>query len=91
LPPVLFPGWAEALTVSGVAAVFILCNSLAGLAGNFASVGQLPPQHPLYAAAVLAGAMLGSQMASNKLPSEMILKALGAVLVIAGGKLISAS
>jgi uncharacterized protein len=90
-PLILFLGWGQTRTVSGVAAVFILCNSLAGLAGNFASVGELPPQLPFYAAAVLAGALLGSQMGSIKLPREMILKALGAVLVIAGGKLILVS
>ncbi|MGQ0486690.1 MAG: sulfite exporter TauE/SafE family protein [Hyphomicrobiales bacterium] len=87
-PLVLFLGWAETRTISGVAAVFILCNSAAGLLGNLASVGSLPGQLPYYAAAVVAGAALGSTLGVKRLPREMILKALGLVLTVAGLKLI---
>ena len=37
-PLLLFMGWAQPRTASGVAAVFILSNSVAGLLGNLASV-----------------------------------------------------
>lgn len=87
-PLILFLGWAETRTISGVAAVFVLCNSVAGLFGNLASVGSLPAQLPLYAAAVIAGAALGSAMGISRLPKGMILKALGLVLVVAGLKLV---
>ena len=43
-PILLFMGWSETRTASGVTSVFILCNSLAGLAGNYASLGALPSQ-----------------------------------------------
>lgn len=90
-PLILFLGWAETRVISGVAAVFILCNSAAGLLGNFASVGSLPGQLPLYAAAVIAGAAAGSTMGAIRMPRAMILKALGLVLAVAGLKLIFVS
>ncbi len=88
-PIILFMAWGETRTVSGVAAVFILCNSIAGLLGNYASVGSLPAELPYYVVAVLAGAFAGSYVGAVKLPREMILKALGAVLTIAGLKLVA--
>lgn len=89
-PLILFLGWAETRIISGVAAVFILCNSAAGLLGNLATVGSLPEQLPYYAGAVIAGAALGSTLGVKRLPRGAILKALGLVLVVAGLKLIFA-
>jgi uncharacterized protein len=87
-PIILFMAWGETRTVSGVAAVFILCNSVAGLLGNLSSVGSLPPELPYFAGAVIAGAATGSYFGALKLPRGMILKALGVVLTIAGLKLV---
>lgn len=42
-PILLFLGWSETRTASGVAAFFILCNSVADLLGNVAIVKSLPP------------------------------------------------
>lgn len=86
-PILLFAGWSDTRTASGVAAVFILCNSLAGLLGNVAIVKSLPPNLPIYAVAVLMGAILGTTV-GIRLSIPIILKALGLVLVIAGLKLI---
>jgi uncharacterized membrane protein YfcA len=70
-----------------VAAVFILCNSVSGLLGNIAIVKSLPPDLPLYAGAVLVGALIGTTL-GIRFAVPMVLKALGLVLVIAGLKLI---
>ncbi|KAB0269085.1 sulfite exporter TauE/SafE family protein [Microvirga brassicacearum] len=86
-PLLLFMGWSETRTASGVAAAFILCNSVAGLLGNIASVQSLPAELPLYAGAVLVGALVGTTL-GIKLASPAILKALGIVLVIAGLKML---
>src|SRR5215207_1986122 len=59
-PLLLFLGWSATKPASGVAAVFILCNSLAGLLGNVATVKVLPPDLPLYAVAVMLGALAGT-------------------------------
>jgi uncharacterized protein len=86
-PLLLFLGWSSAKPASGVVAVFILCNSAAGLLGNFASVRAVPHDLPLFAGAVFAGAILGSTL-GIRLATPLILRALGIVLVIAGLKLI---
>lgn len=86
-PLLLFLGWSQAKPASGVVAAFILINSAAGLLGNLASVRALPPDLPLFAAAVLGGAVLGSTL-GIRLATPLILKALAVVLLIAGLKLI---
>jgi uncharacterized membrane protein YfcA len=48
-PILLFAEWSDTRTASGVAAVFILCNSIAGLLGNIAIVKSLPSDLPIYA------------------------------------------
>jgi uncharacterized membrane protein YfcA len=86
-PLLLFLGWSETRQASGVVAVFILCNSTAGLLGNFTTLKALPPDLPLYAIAVLLGAVVGTAF-GIRFATSMILKALGIVLIIAGLKLI---
>lgn len=86
-PLLLFLGWSATKPASGVAAAFILCNSIAGLLGNLAIVKALPPNLPLYAAAVMLGAIVGTTF-GIRFASPKILKLLGLVLVIAGAKLI---
>jgi uncharacterized membrane protein YfcA len=86
-PLLLFLAWSSPKPASGVAAVFILVNSTAGLLGNLASVRQLPAELPLFAGAVLVGAMIGTTV-GIRLQQPVILKALGLVLIVAGAKLI---
>jgi uncharacterized membrane protein YfcA len=86
-PLLLFFGWSATRPASGVAAVFILCNSAAGLLGNVAAVRALPPDLPIYAAAVLLGAAVGTTL-GIRFAVPAILRALGIVLIIAGLKLV---
>jgi uncharacterized protein len=86
-PLVLFLGWSETRSASGVAAVFILCNSIAGLLGNITIVKSLPPDLPIFAVAVLLGAIIGTAF-GIRFAVPIVLKALGLVLIIAGLKLI---
>lgn len=87
-PLLLMAGWATPKAASATAAVFILANSSAGLAGNLASVRALPDQLPLFVIAVIIGSLIGSRLGSMSLSNDRILKALGVVLVIAGSKLL---
>jgi uncharacterized membrane protein YfcA len=89
-PILLFFGWSETRTASGVVVVFILCNSIAGLLGNYASVQSLPAELPLFAVAVILGALVGTTFGIGKLATTGILRALGVVLLIAGLKLLGA-
>ena len=89
-PLIILFGWETPRHTSGVAAGFILLNSIAGLAGNFASVRALPLELPILAAAVAAGALVGTWLGVERLPRERLLQALGLVLLVAGYKLIFA-
>ncbi|WP_407531047.1 sulfite exporter TauE/SafE family protein [Methylobacterium oryzisoli] len=86
-PVLLFMGWSATKTASGVAALFILCNSVAGLFGNLSIVRALPADLPLFAAAVLLGALLGTAF-GIRFAVPVIQRALGLVLLVAGAKLI---
>lgn len=87
-PILLFAGWESVRRTSGTASGFILCVSAAGLAGNLASVGRLPAELPWFALAVMLGALAGTRLGVVRLPSGRLLHALGAVLLIAGAKLV---
>jgi uncharacterized protein len=87
-PLLLFTGWAGTRPTSGASAAFILANSTAGLTGNLASVQYLPDAIPYWLAAAAAGAFVGTQLGTRRLANKSIRRALAAVLVIAGLKLI---
>jgi uncharacterized membrane protein YfcA len=87
-PLLILFGWADARRTSGIAAGFILVNSMAGLAGNVASMRALPSELPIFAAAVILGAIFGTWLGTGRLPKQRLLQGLGLVLVIAGAKLI---
>ena len=86
-PLIIFLSWSDLRTTSGIAAVFILGNSIAGLLGNLAMVHSLPAELPLYVVAVILGGMVGTTF-GTKFPIVYVRRALGVVLVIAGVKLI---
>jgi uncharacterized membrane protein YfcA len=87
-PLVILNAWERPRRTSGVVAAFILLNSAAGLAGNASSVGHLPRELPLFLAAVVTGALLGTWLGIERLPRQWLLRTLGAVLLIAGAKLL---
>lgn len=87
-PLIILMSWEEPRRTSGVAAAFIFLNSAAGLAGNVASVGELPRELPVLLAAVAAGALVGTWLGVERLPRPWLLRMLGLVLTIAGAKLL---
>lgn len=87
-PLLLFAGWAETRQTGGVAAAFILVNSLAGLAGRWTTMVSLPAALPVWAAAAVAGGLLGAGLGIRRLAPMRFRQLLALVLVIAGGKLI---
>jgi uncharacterized membrane protein YfcA len=54
-PLLLFTGWAGSRPTSGTSAAYILVNSIAGLAGSFASIRYLPEALPVWAVAAAVG------------------------------------
>jgi uncharacterized membrane protein YfcA len=89
-PLLLYMGWAETRAAAGVAAPFILVNSIAGLLGHLSTVAQLPPSIPVWGAAALAGGWIGASYGSRRAPPPTLRRLLAAVLVVAGVKLLLA-
>jgi uncharacterized membrane protein YfcA len=87
-PLIILNAWEEPRRTSGVVAGFIFLNSVAGLAGIASSVGFLPRELPIFLAAVAGGALLGTWLGVDRLPRAWLLRTLGAVLLIAGAKLL---
>ena len=87
-PLLLVMRWARTKEAAATSALFILVNSIAGLAGNASSVGSIPSLvWPLAIAAVVGGSA-GSYFGSRRYPVATIKRLLAAVLVIAGLKLL---
>lgn len=80
--------WAPTKTAAAVSAPFILCNSMAGLAGNFSAAESLPWLALPLAVAVIVGGMIGSYYGSQRFPQATIRRFLAAVLTVAGSKLV---
>jgi uncharacterized membrane protein YfcA len=87
-PLLLLMGWADAKRAAAVSALFVLLNSVSGLAGNISATKALPTfLLPLLIAAALGG-LVGSYFGSRRIEPHAIKKLLAMVLLIAGFKLI---
>jgi uncharacterized membrane protein YfcA len=87
-PLLLFLNWSLPREASGVAAVFILVNSISGLMGHISSVHMLPNFLPYLAVAAISGGLIGSKYGASKFNRTLIVRILSIVLVTAGVKLI---
>jgi uncharacterized protein len=86
-PILLFLRWGETRIISGVAAVFILVNSCAGLLGVMSKQPTLPDGLAYWAVAALVGGWIGAEFGSKHLGSTAIRQVMAVVLLIAGGKM----
>ena len=89
-PILVFRRWTTIQQASGTAAVFIFANSVFGLLGNFSAVRALPAALPVYAAAVLVGAFVGTRLGLQRFDSRGLRLCLAAVLLVAAGKFLLA-
>jgi uncharacterized membrane protein YfcA len=87
-PLLLYMGWSETRATSGVAAPFILVNSIAGLSGQLSVVHHLPPEILYWGGAVLIGGWVGATYGSRHAPPPVLRRLLAVVLVVAGAKLV---
>jgi uncharacterized protein len=88
-PLLVFMGWASARTATGIAALFILVNSIAGLAGRLSVVSHLPSDLPILIAIVGLGALIGTQLNLKHFSTSALLRGLGIVLLIAAAPLLT--
>ncbi|HUR97967.1 MAG TPA: hypothetical protein VMZ26_07885, partial [Pyrinomonadaceae bacterium] len=92
-PLLLFAGWTDIRQTAAISAMFILVNSIAGLAANLrqTSPASLPSATVLFtlAVCVVMGGFIGSSFGANRKQSTLVLRRLLAlVLVIAAWKMI---
>ncbi len=88
-PLLLMLGWAGTKQTSAVAALFILVNSIAGLAALIVGkTAALPNYVWILGAAVLVGGWLGAEYGSRRFANPVVRRVLAVVLALAGGKMI---
>ncbi len=89
LSPILIAGrWAALRHVSGIAALFILINSISGLVGRMSMGLEFDPFFPWWIAAVVTGGLIGSYLGVSRFGTRAILVVLSLVLISAGVKLL---
>ncbi|HMJ08663.1 MAG TPA: sulfite exporter TauE/SafE family protein [Pyrinomonadaceae bacterium] len=87
-PVLLLMNWSETKKAAGVSAVFILVNSISGIAGNYAQVVKLPQSVWLWIAAAVIGGVIGATLGAKRFNSLTLRRVLAVVLIFAGVKLI---
>lgn len=88
-PLLLFLRWAPVKVISGVAAAFILVNSIAGILGVMTTGVEFHAALPLWIVAVLIGGFIGAEYGSKRLANPTIQRLLASVLLVAGIKMIA--
>lgn len=87
-PILIMANWTSVRNASGVAALFILFNSLAGLAGHLTAFPGLDPNIGIWIMAVVMGALAGSYLGTIKFNTRVIVTCLFLVLLTAGLKFV---
>ena len=87
-PILVFFHWAPIKVISGVAASFILVNSISGLLGVSSTLTQFHPTLPIWLLVVLIGGFIGAEYGSKRLGNSTIQWLLAVVLIIGGLKMI---
>jgi uncharacterized protein len=87
-PLLLWMNWANIKAAAGISTLFILVNSAAGLAGNYASTKFLPSFIWVLLLCAVVGGSIGSYCGSSRFDHLFIKRLLSIVLLIAGMKLI---
>jgi hypothetical protein len=88
-PLLLLTGWARTKETSGVAAPFILVNSISALAAGFVRNLTPPPDYAwTLMAVVVVGGWAGAEYGSRRFANPLIRRLLAVVLAVAGGKMV---
>jgi hypothetical protein len=87
-PLIVLMGWGTVRDSAAPTAAFILVNSIAGLAGLLTRQPALPEALPYWVAAVVAGGLIGATLGARRLGNHGLRRALAAVLVVAGAKMV---
>lgn len=89
-PVLLLAGWRKAKEAAAISAMFILVNSISGLAGNVVNMGmRFDSITWQWILAALAGGLVGSEIGARRLTPWWLKKVMAAVLLIASYHLIT--
>ncbi|MBA3685770.1 MAG: sulfite exporter TauE/SafE family protein [Planctomycetes bacterium] len=86
-PLLILMRWGRVRDSAGVAAAFILLNSIGGLVGIRPRLEALPADLWIWCVVVVVGGTIGSWFGSRRAPPRALKLALSAVLLVAAGKL----
>lgn len=87
-PLLVFAAWTGTRDAAGLSGAFIGLNSVAGLAGLATGEFTLPAALPVWAAAVVAGGLVGSWLGAARFTVLNLRRTLALVLVLAAAKLV---
>lgn len=87
-PVLILAAWATPKESAGVSALFIVCNSIAGLIGGKPANYVLDQSSYIWMASAVTGGIIGAYLGSKRYPQKTVQYVLASVLVIASAKLI---
>ena len=87
-PIIIMANWTNVKNASGIAALFILVNSISGLAGHLTAISQVDSNIIYWIIAVIIGGLTGSYLGTTKFQNRIIITCLFLVLLSAGFKFI---
>jgi uncharacterized membrane protein YfcA len=87
-PLLILARWATTRQTLGIASLFILVNSAAGLLGNVSRLEGLPYETAWLALAAFLGGLLGSELGAQRLNTTRVRQLLALVLLTASAKLL---
>lgn len=87
-PIIILANWTTAKKASGISALFILCNSLAGLAGHISGLNKLSIHINYWVIAVVLGGVVGTYLGTKKFNNRWIIGCMFIVLLTAGLKFV---
>lgn len=85
-PIIIMANWTNVKNASGITALFILVNSVAGLAGHLTAINKVDNNITFWIVAVIIGGLSGSYLGTTKLPNKILIVCLFVVLLTAGLK-----
>jgi uncharacterized protein len=85
-PIIISANWTSVKKASGIAAMFILCNSVAGLSGHLTGLNKIDHYFIYWIPSVILGGLLDSHLGTVKLNTKVIIACLFLVLFTAGLK-----
>ncbi len=87
-PVIIMANWTTIKKASGITALFILANSISGLAGHLTALNQVDSNIIYWIIAVIIGGLTGSYLGTIKFQNRIIITCLFLVLLTAGFKFV---